>query len=96
MQEDDRVTLSLGSRPACFLWAHEQSNLAAHWEFVRANCSGVLGIDAGHESGRTILCAPDPLRNFPVFFTLGEQNDHDHMDAFSLPDTFASHFVINT
>ena len=61
MQEDYRLTLSLGSIHDGFIWAHEQIDMAAHWAFVRANFSGVLCIDAVHDSGRTILCATDPL-----------------------------------
>lgn len=82
MQEDYRLTLSLGYIHDCFLWAHEQINMAAHWEFVRANFSGVLCLDAVHDSGRTILFATDPLGNFTVSFKLVETNDQDHMDAF--------------
>jgi len=82
MQEDYRLTLSLGYIHDCFIWAHEQINMAAHWEFVRANFSGVLCIDEVHDSGRTILFATDPLGNFTVSFKLVEKNDQDHMDAF--------------
>gem|GEM_PF-1152782 len=82
MQEDYRLTLSLGYIHDCFIWAHEQINMAAHWEFVRANFSGVLCIDAVHDSGRTILFATDPLGNFTVSFKLVEKNDQDHMDVF--------------
>jgi hypothetical protein len=63
LQEDDRLTLSLGSIHDCFIWAHEQINMAAHWEVVRANFSGVLCIDEVHDRGRTILFATDPLGN---------------------------------
>ena len=56
--------------------------MAAHWEFVRANFSGVLCIDEVHDSGRTIPFATDPLGNFTVSFKLVETNDQDHMDAF--------------
>jgi len=42
----------------------------------------VLCIDEVHDSGRTILCATDPLNNFTVSFTLAEHNDQTHMDAF--------------
>ena len=42
MQEDYRLPLSLGYIHACFLWAHEQINMENHWDFVRANFSGVL------------------------------------------------------
>jgi hypothetical protein len=82
MQEDSRLTLSLGSSHACFLWAHEQINMADHWAVVRANFSGVLCLDAVHDSGRTILCATDPLGDFPVAFKVVEKNDQDHMDTF--------------
>ena len=82
MQEDSRLTLSLGSIHACFLWAHEQINMETHWEFVRANFSGVLCLDEVHDSGRTMLFATDPLADFTVSFKLVENNDQDHMDAF--------------
>jgi transposase-like protein len=82
MQEDYRLTLSLGSIHACFLWAHEQINMETHWEFVRANFSGVLCLDEVHDSGRTMLFATDPLADFTVSFKLVENNDQDHMDAF--------------
>jgi len=81
-QEDDRLTLSLGSIHACFLWAHEPINLETHWTFVRTNFSGVLCMDEVHDSGRTILFATDPLGDFTVSFKLVENNDQDHMDAF--------------
>jgi transposase-like protein len=82
MQEDYRLTLSLGYIHACFLWAHEQINMETHWEFVRANFSGVLCLDEVHDSGRTMLFATDPLADFTVSFKLVENNDQDHMDAF--------------
>ena len=82
MPEDDHVQVSVGSSHACFLWAHEQINMAAHWEFVLANFSGVLCIDEVHDSGRTILFATDPLGDFTVSFTRVETNDQDHMNAF--------------
>jgi hypothetical protein len=82
MQEDYRLTLSLGYIHTCFLWAHEQINMETHWEFVRTNFSGVLCIDEVHDSGRTILFATDPLGDFTVSFKLVEKNDQDHMDAF--------------
>jgi transposase-like protein len=82
MQEDDRLTLSLGSIHTCFLWAHEQINMETHWECVRTNLSGVLCIDEVHDSGRTILFATDPLGDFTVSFKLVEKNDQDPLDAF--------------
>jgi Transposase len=82
MQEDYRLTLSLGYIHACFLWAHEQINMETHWTFVRTNFSGVLCIDEVHASGRTILFATDPLGDFTVSFKVVENNDQDHMDAF--------------
>ena len=82
MQEDYRLTLSLGSIHACFLWAHEQINMETPWEFVLANFSGVLCLDEVHDSGRTILFATDPLGDFTVSFKLVETNDQDHMNAF--------------
>ena len=72
----------MGYLHACFLWAHEQINLETHWDFVRANFSGVLCLDEVHDSGRTILFATDPLGDFTVSFKLVETNDQDHMDAF--------------
>lgn len=82
MQEDYRLTLSLGYIHACFLWAHEQINMETHWEFVRANFSGVLCIDEVHDSGRTILFATDPLGDFTVSFKVVDNNDQQHMDMF--------------
>src|SRR5262245_18450905 len=82
MQEDYRLELSLGYLHTCFLWAHEQINLESHWDFVRANFSGVLCLDEVHDSGRTILFATDPLGDFTVAFQLVETNDQEHMDAF--------------
>lgn len=82
MQEDYRLTLSLGYIHACFLWAHEQITMEAHWHFVRANFSGVLCIDEVHDSGRTMLFATDPLGDDTVSFKLVENNDQDHMDTF--------------
>ena len=82
MQEDYHLQVSVGYIHACFLWAHEQINMAAHWEFVLANFSGVLCIDEVHDSGRTILFATDPLGDFTVSFKLVETNDQDHMNTF--------------
>jgi Transposase len=82
LQEDDHLPVSLGDIPACLLWAHEQINRETHWEFVRANFSGVLCLDEVHDSGRTMLCATDPLADFTVSFQLVEHNDQDHLDAF--------------
>lgn len=82
LQEDYRLQLSLGYIHACFLWAHEQINMETHWDFVRANFSGVLCIDEVHDSGRTILFATDPLGDFTVSFKLVEANDQEHMDLF--------------
>jgi hypothetical protein len=82
MQEDDRLTLSLGSIHDGCIWAHAQSNLAAPWAFVRATFSGGLCSDEVHASGRTILLATAPLGNFTVSVTLVETNDQDHLDAF--------------
>src|SRR5262245_22219217 len=61
MQADDRLTLSVGYSPACFLWAPEQINRETHWDVVRTNFSGVLCSDEVHERGRTMRCATDPL-----------------------------------
>ena len=82
MQEDYRLPLSLGYIHACFLWAHEQINMETHWDFVRANFSGVLCIDEVHDSGRIILFATDPLGDFTVSFKLVDHNDQEHMNAF--------------
>jgi hypothetical protein len=82
MQEDYHLQGSVGYSHACFLWAHEQLNMAAHWEFVLANFSGVLCIDEVHDRGRTSLFATDPLGDFTGAFTLVETNDQDHMNAF--------------
>lgn len=82
MQEDYRLMLALGYIHAGFLWAHEQINMETHWNFVRANFSGVLCLEAVHDSGRTILFATDPLGDFTGSFQLVEKNDQDHMDAF--------------
>ena len=82
MQEDYRLTLSLGSIHACFLWAHEQINMETHWDFVRTNFSGVVCIDEVHDSGRTILFATDPLGDFTVSCKVVENNDQDQMDTF--------------
>jgi hypothetical protein len=82
MQEDYRLTLSVGYIHACFLWAHEQLNMETHWAFVRTNFSGVLCIDEVHDSGRTILFATDPLGDFTVSFKVVENNDQDQMDTF--------------
>ena len=82
MQEDYRLTLSLGYIHACFLWAHEQINMETHWDFVRANFSGVLCLDEVHDSGRTILFATDPLGDFTVSFKVVDKNDQAHMDTF--------------
>jgi Transposase len=82
MQEDYRLTLSLGYIHACFLWAHEQINMETHWAFVRTNFSGVLCIDEVHDSGRTILFATDPLGDFTVSFKVVEKNGQAQMDTF--------------
>ena len=82
MQEDYLLRLSLGYIHACFLWAHEQSNMETHWDFVRTNFSGVLCIDEVHDRGRTILFATDPLGDFTVSFKVVDTNDQAHMDMF--------------
>lgn len=82
MQEDYRLSLSLGYIHACFLWAHNQINMESHWDFVHANFSGVLCIDEVHDSGRTILFATDPLGDFTVSFKVVNKNDQPHMDTF--------------
>src|SRR5262245_36884982 len=68
-QEDDRLTLSLGSIHACCLWAQEQINLETRWDCVRTNFAGVLCLDAVHARGRPMLCATDPLGDLTVSFT---------------------------
>jgi len=92
------LSVSLGYVHDCFVWAHEQINMEAHWEFVRRNFSGVLCIDEVHDSGRTLLFATDPLNNFTVSFTLVEQNDQVHMDRFlqSLVDRGLAPVVVIT
>jgi hypothetical protein len=82
MQEDYLLRLSLGYIHTCFLWAHKQINMESHWEFVRANFSGVLCLDEVHDSGRTILLATDPLGDFTVSFKVVDKNDQPHMDLF--------------
>ena len=80
MQEDHLLELSLGYIHACFVWAHEQINMEEHWDFVRANFSGVLCIDEVHDSGRTMLFATAPLNDFTVSFKPVERNDQEQMD----------------
>jgi hypothetical protein len=80
-QAEYRWTLSLGSIHACLRWAQAQLNMETHWNFVRATFSGVLGRDAVHDRGRTLLFATDPLGDLTVPFQLVEKNDHDHMGA---------------
>jgi hypothetical protein len=82
LAEDHLLAVSLNYIHECFLWAHAQINREAHWQFVRANFSGVLCIDEVHDSGRTILFATDPRNDFTVSFQLVEVNDQPHMDAF--------------
>lgn len=82
LREDERLELSLGYVHECFLWAHAQITMETHWEFVRANFSGVLCIDDVHDSGRTILFATDPLNDMTVSFNLVEHNDQEHMNTF--------------
>ena len=82
MLEDHCLNLSLGYVHNCFLWAHEQIDMEAHWQFVLQHFSGVLCIDEVHDSGRTILFATDPLNDFTVSFKLVEKNDQANMDAF--------------
>lgn len=82
MKEDYRLDLSLGYIHGCFVWAHQQINMEAYWQFVLENFSGVLCLDEVHDSGRTILFATDPLNDFTVSFQIGEKNDQVHMDTF--------------
>lgn len=82
MLEDYSLDLSLGYVHSCFLWAHEQIDMEAHWQFVLENFSGVLCLDEVHDSGRTILFATDPLNDFTVSFKLVEKNDQTNMDTF--------------
>jgi hypothetical protein len=82
MLEDHCLDLSLGYVHSCFLWAHEQIDMEAHWQFVLSNFSGVLCIDEVHDSGRTILFATDPLNDFTVSFKVVEKNDQTNMDVF--------------
>jgi hypothetical protein len=98
MQEEYRLALSLGDIHACFLWAHEQINMATHGDFGRPNFSGVLCLDEVHDSGRTILFATDPLADFTGSVKLVEPNAQDHMDAFlqALKDRGRAAQVIST
>ena len=82
LREDFGLELSLGYMPTCFLWAHEPITMEEHWDVVRANFSGVWCLDAVHDSGRTMLCATDPLTNCTVSFTRAEHNDQAHLDPF--------------
>lgn len=82
LEEDHRLTVSLGYIHDCFLWAHRQINREEYWQFVIANFSGVLCVDEVHDSGRTILFATDPLNDFTVAFQVVEKNDQEHMDTF--------------
>jgi hypothetical protein len=82
LQEDYLLTLSLGYIHTCCLWAHEQINMESHWDFVRTNFSGVLCLDEVHDSGRTILFATDPLRDFTVSFKVVDKNDQPHLNMF--------------
>ena len=82
MSEDYLLDLSLGYIHDCFFWAHQQINMAAHWQFVLENFSGVICIDEVHDSGRTILFATDPLNDFTVSFQIAKENDQVHMDQF--------------
>ena len=50
MQEAYHLSVSLGSVHACFRWAHEPINREAHWAFVVSHFSGILCIDAVHDS----------------------------------------------
>lgn len=85
MPEDDLLTLSLGSLPACGLWAHAQMHLAPHWDFVRLHCSGVLCMDAVHDRGRTMRWATEPLGDCPVSFKVVDTNDQAPMAAVLQP-----------
>ena len=82
LEEDHRLTVSLGYIHDCFLWAYRQINREEYWQFVIANFSGVLCVDEVHDSGRTILFATDPLNDFTVAFQVVEKNDQEHMDTF--------------
>ena len=66
LQEAYRLASSLGSLHACCLGAHHQLNLETPWAFGRANFSGMLCMEAGHDRGRTMLFAPAPRGNFKV------------------------------
>ena len=82
LAEDYRLALSLGYLQDCFLWAHQQIDTEAHWQFVQANFSGVMCVDEVHDSGQAILFATDPLNDFTLAFEQVEKNDQEHMDTF--------------
>ena len=82
MAEDYRLALSVGYVHDCFVWAHAQIDMEAHWAFVRATFSGVLCVDEVHDSGKVILLASDPLNDVTVSFERVESNDQAHMNAF--------------
>lgn len=82
MSEDYFLDVSLGYIHDCFLWAHEQINMEKHWKFVVENFSGVACIDEVHDSGRTLLFATDPLKDFTISFQIAGKNDQAHMDQF--------------
>jgi hypothetical protein len=82
MQEASLLRVSLGSLHACFLWAHEQSTMATHWEFVCPNCSGVLCMEEVHDSGRTIFFATDPLGDLTGSVKVVDTTDQAPMDLF--------------
>ncbi len=82
MAEDHFLELSIGYVHYCFLWAHEQIDKKEHWQFVKANFSGLLCIDEVHDSGYTLLFATDPLNDFTVYFKIVEENNQVNMDAF--------------
>jgi hypothetical protein len=52
------------------------------WDCVRTTFSGVLGLDEVHDSGRTLLCATDPLGDLTVSFNVVDKNDHAPRDMF--------------
>jgi hypothetical protein len=82
MQEDSPWQVSVGSSHPCCLWAHEQSHMAAPWECVLANLSGVWCLEAVPDRGRTILVATAPLGDLTGSCNLGEPNDQGHRNAF--------------
>ena len=82
LREDYRLDVSIGYVHNCFVWAYDQIDTQARWQFVCANFSGLLCIDEVHDGDWTILFATDPLNDFTLSFKLVEENDQTQMDQF--------------